>query len=68
MDFSDEFLLRLMTEEDIEHARQLVTPVERSVMFALRAGADVKPAQIVETFGTDQDVAERLLKRLKARQ
>jgi hypothetical protein len=68
MDPSDDLLLRLVTDEDIERVREWMTPAERAVSLALRAGVDLKPTQVARTFGITRYAAARLIARWKPSQ
>jgi hypothetical protein len=58
-------LLRLITEQDIEHVRQWMSPAERSVLFALRLGIKLGPAQVSKTFHINRYQAGRLIKKIE---
>jgi hypothetical protein len=65
MERLNSLLLRLCTDEDIEHVRQWMTPAERAVLFALCSGIKVRPAHVAKTFGITHNQASRLIRKIE---
>lgn len=57
--------LRLVTDSDVEAARDLMSQEERIVLLALLAGAQPGPVEIGKKFGISRHKASRLLERVK---
>jgi len=63
---SKRMLLRLCTDEDIEHVRQWMSPAERAVLFALHLGIQMSERQVAKTFQINRYQAGRLIERMRA--